>query len=205
MSNENNKVDINKHEIDIDTLKKQNVNDLLSIKELYRKLKEVEEKITQIKYIDSTLANKLQKEYEKLKKIILDENAAATLSNDIETVKTKLTNNIKAVETKLTNDIETINSKLSNDIETNIENLTNNINTINSQMEQNNKDYTNKINGLVDNKRIFKPVFGHCVDWSFRGGNGGNWTEERIKTEIDTLKEFDIKEISVTIQTKCRN
>lgn len=83
--------------------------------------------------------------------------------------------------------------------------LTNDIKTINLQMEQNNKDYTNKINGLVDNKRIFKPVFGHCVDWSFRGGNGGNWTEERIKTEIDTLKEFDIEEISVTIQPICRN
>ena len=79
------------------------------------------------------------------------------------------------------------------------------IETINSQMVQNNKDYTNKINGLVDNKRIFKPVFGHCVDWSFRGGNGGNWTEERIKTEIDTLKEFGIEEISVTIQPSCKN
>ena len=39
MTNENKKVDINKHEIDIGTLKKQNVNDLLSIKELYSKLK----------------------------------------------------------------------------------------------------------------------------------------------------------------------
>ena len=45
----------NKMQVDIDTLKKQNVNDLLSIKELYSKLKEVEEKITQIKYIDITL------------------------------------------------------------------------------------------------------------------------------------------------------
>ena len=38
MTKENNKVDINKHEMDIDTLKKQNVNDLLSIKELYSML-----------------------------------------------------------------------------------------------------------------------------------------------------------------------
>ena len=187
----------NKMQFDIENLFKQNVNDLSAIKELYRKLKEVEEKITQIKYIDSTLANKLKKDYEKLKRIILDENAAATLSDEIERVKTKLTNDIKTSNLQLTNDIETINSqqiKLTGDIE-----------SINLQMEQNKKDYTNKINGLVDNKRIFKPVFGHCVDWSFRDGNGGNWTEERIKTEIDTLKEFDIEEISVTIQTKCRN
>ena len=44
MTKENNKVDINKHEMDINTLKKQNVNDLLSIKELYSKLEELGEK-----------------------------------------------------------------------------------------------------------------------------------------------------------------
>ena len=33
-------IDINKHEVEIDTLFKQNENDLCSIKELYRKLKE---------------------------------------------------------------------------------------------------------------------------------------------------------------------
>ena len=57
MSDEN-----NKKQFDIENLFKQNVNDLSAIKELYRKLKEVEEKITKIKYIDSTLAYKLKKE-----------------------------------------------------------------------------------------------------------------------------------------------
>ena len=90
MSKENSKIDINKHEIDIDTLKKQNVNDLLSIKELYRKLEEIEEKITQIKYIDSTLAKKLKKEYESLKKVIIDENVQIELNDKIEETKTEL-------------------------------------------------------------------------------------------------------------------
>ena len=80
----------NKMQVDIDNLFKQNVNDLSAIKELYRKLKEVEEKITQIKYIDSNLANKLKKEYENLKKIILDENIQAKLSNDIKTINSQL-------------------------------------------------------------------------------------------------------------------
>ena len=85
MSNENNKM-----QIDIENLFKQNVNDLSAIKELYRKLKEVEEKNSQIKYIDSTLAFKLKKEYEKLKKIILDENVQVKLANDIETINTQM-------------------------------------------------------------------------------------------------------------------
>ena len=137
MNNENNKM-----QVDIENLFKQNVNDLSAIKELYRKLKEVEEKITQNKYIDSTLANKLKKEYEKLKRIILDENASATLSNEIETVKTKLTNDIKTIELQLTNDIETIELQLTDDIET-INSQMNNIVKVNDNNELN--DFFNKI------------------------------------------------------------
>ena len=85
MSKENNKM-----QVDIENLFKQNVNDLLSIKELYRKLKEMEEKITQFKYIDNTLVKKLKKEYEKLNKIILDENVQVKLTNDIETINSQL-------------------------------------------------------------------------------------------------------------------
>ena len=107
MSNENNKM-----QVDIENLFKQNVNDLSAIKELYRKLKETEEKISQIKYIDTTLANKLKKEYEKLKKIILDENVQAKLSNDINELNKELTNEIEVIDEKLNNDIETINSQL---------------------------------------------------------------------------------------------
>ena len=90
MPKEKNKVDINKHEIDIDNLFKQNVNDLSAIKELYRKLQDIENKISQIKYIDTALANKLKKEYEKLKKIFLDENIQAKLTNDIKTINSHL-------------------------------------------------------------------------------------------------------------------
>ena len=95
MTKENNKVDINKHEVDIDTLKKQNVNDLLSIKEIYSKLEELGEKITKIKYIDNTLVKKIKKEYGNLKKIILDENIQIKLTNDIKTINSQLDNNTK--------------------------------------------------------------------------------------------------------------
>ena len=99
MRKEKNKIDINKHEIDIDTLKKQNVYDLLSIKELYKRIEELGEKITQIKYIDNTIVNKLKKEYLNLEKLILDENIQIKLTNDIKTIISQ---------------IETINSQLDN-------------------------------------------------------------------------------------------
>ena len=113
MSNEN-----NKFQVDIENLFKQNVNDFSAIKELYRKLKEVEEKILQIKYIDSTLANKLKKEYEKLKRIILDENVQAYLANEIDTINLHLdsiNSQLDSINSQLdTNNLkfETINSQL---------------------------------------------------------------------------------------------
>ena len=111
--------DINSQQIDIENLFKQNELDLSSIKELYRKLEKLEEKITQIKYIDSKLADKLKKDYEKLKRIILDENIQAKLTNDINEIDTSI--NI------INNDI--------NEIDTSINNINNDINVINSQMD----------------------------------------------------------------------
>ena len=96
----------NKMQVDIENLFKQNVNDLSSIKEIYSKLEELQGKFSQIKYIDSNLTNKLKKEYEKLQKIILDENIQVKLANNIETINSKLDNKVNK------SDIETINSKL---------------------------------------------------------------------------------------------
>ena len=148
-------VENNKMQVDIENLFKQNVNDLSSIKELYRKLKELEERILQVKYIDSTLADKLKKDYEKLKKIILDENAQAKLADDIETI-----------NEKLSNDIETINEKLSIDIDPIIENLSNDIGSINLQLDT----ITNKTKNFInidffngdDDTLKFKQAFEYC-------------------------------------------
>ena len=85
-------IDINKHEVDIDTLFKQNELDLCSIKELYKKLKELEKKISQINYIDSNLTDKLKKDYESLKRVILDENIQLQLINEINEIKSRLEN-----------------------------------------------------------------------------------------------------------------
>ena len=84
--------DINSQQVDIENLFKQNELDLCSIKELYRKLKEMEEKISQIKNIDIKLVDKLKKDYEKLEKVILDENIQAKLTNDINDIKSRLEN-----------------------------------------------------------------------------------------------------------------
>ena len=65
-------IDINKHEVDIDILKKQNENDLTSIKEIYRKIEELENKIEQIKYIDSKIVDKIKLDYEIFKSEILN-------------------------------------------------------------------------------------------------------------------------------------
>ena len=66
--------DINSQQVDIENLFKQNELDLCSIKELYRKLKDLEKKISQIKYINEVLGDKLTKEIESLKDLIQNGN-----------------------------------------------------------------------------------------------------------------------------------
>lgn len=93
--------DINKHEVDIENLFKQNELDLNNIKELYKRIEELGEKISQIKVIDSTLAKKLKKEYEKLKKQITDENVIIQLDNKIDETKVQINNNIDEINSQL--------------------------------------------------------------------------------------------------------
>ena len=116
----------NKMQVDIENLIKQNVNDLSSIKELYKRIEELGEKITQIKYIDNTQVKKIKKEYDNLKKIILDEN----------------------IQVKLTNDIEKINVKLNNDIETIISHMDTKANQVDLEVERKRIDiFTSLQNG----------------------------------------------------------
>ena len=64
--------DINSQQVDIENLFKQNANDLSSIKEIYRKIQELEDKIEQINYINTKLVDKLKKDYEEFKNEILN-------------------------------------------------------------------------------------------------------------------------------------
>ena len=66
--------DINSQQVDIENLFKQNELDLCSIKELYRKIDEIEEKIRQKNITDSALNDMFKKEIESLKKLIQSEN-----------------------------------------------------------------------------------------------------------------------------------
>ena len=151
-------VENNKMQVDIENLFKQNVNDLSAIKELYRKLKEVEERFSQIKYIDSALTKKLKKEYEKLNKIILDENIQVKLTNDIETINSQM-------ETKANkDDIETINSQMT-------QVTSNNLRIINA-MEyidfKENIDCSTDINNLIQsmnkNETLLLPYFNYYTN-----------------------------------------
>ena len=72
--------DINSQQVDIENLFKQNENDLSSIKELYRKIDEIEEKIRQKNITDSALNDMLKKEIESLKKLIQSENTQTSNS-----------------------------------------------------------------------------------------------------------------------------
>ena len=155
----------NKMQVDIDTLKKQNVNDLSSIKELYNRIEELGEKITQIKYIDNTLVKKLKKEYEKikkeyekLKKIILDENIQIKLTNDIKTINEKLytmkSDFISFNKNKsFIDNLKNIYLKMQNETYTLISDI--NINSNNVNILGNTSKIVGNYNFIVNNRDVF--------------------------------------------------
>ena len=135
--------DINSQQVDIENLFKQNENDLCSIKELYKKLKDLEKKISQIKYIDSKLADKLKKDYEKLKRIILDENIQLQLDNKINEVNSQLDNKINEVNSQL----DTIETNEENKfVGVKSSNITNFIDLVNNNKEGATLLFPNNIN-----------------------------------------------------------
>ena len=199
MFKENKKVDINKHEIDIDTLKKQNVNDLLSIKELYNRIEELGEKISQIKYIDNSLIKKLKKEYDNLKKTILDENVQANLTNEVKTISSQ--------QLKLSNDVKTINSQLDT-ITQEVENLkkinldgnelvkiTNDIKSINSQLDTiANKGTTVEVLERVTKEEIERQIQdGTLANLTIADGS---ITKEKLSEDI----ELGVADGSITLE-----
>ena len=108
--------DINSQQIDIENLFKQNVNDLASIKELYRKLEEMEKKISQIKYINEVIGDKLKKEYESLKDLIQN-GTGQPVPGQPGISQTELNNKFNTINTRidnLNNEIDEINLQIDN-------------------------------------------------------------------------------------------
>ena len=108
--------DINSQQIDIENLFKQNANDLTSIKELYRKLEEMEKKISQIKHIDEVLGNKFKKELESLKDLIQN-GTSQPVPGQPGISQTELNNRFNTINTRidnLNNEISEISSQLDN-------------------------------------------------------------------------------------------
>ena len=199
MTKENNKM-----QVDIDTLKKQNVNDLSSIKELYSKLEELGEKITQIKYIDNTLIKKLKKEYENLKKlnlkdyeelkrVILDENIQAKLTDDINKINSqmdKTTNNL-IEKNKITNNLFDLgflhwNKRQEYNTKTNIYILKNDTDNIISLETNNTVNYLYQTFNIPNGHNIYVGFQAKCnsssnnIGFSLRKADGTNSTNFEI-------------------------
>ena len=91
---------------DIENLQDQNKYDFQEIKRLDGLINDYGKKVLQAINMNNQINKKIQNEYEKLKKIIIDEYIQAKLSNDIETINSQLDNKVDKSY------IKTINSQL---------------------------------------------------------------------------------------------
>lgn len=107
----------------VEELQCQNSIDFQGIKNIKESIKKLNSEITKAKNLNNSINKKILSEYEKIKKIILDENVSVTLDNKISNVN-KLLNDLKsnvyslengqAFEKKTNENIKTISSQLDN-------------------------------------------------------------------------------------------
>ena len=107
----------------VEELQCQNSIDFQGIKNIKESIKKLKSEITKAKNLNNSINKKILSEYEKIKKIILDENVSVTLDNKISNVN-KLLNDLKsnvysledgqAFEKKTNENIKAISSQLDN-------------------------------------------------------------------------------------------
>ena len=105
----------------VEELQSQNSIDFQGIKNIKESIKKLNSEITKAKNLNNSINKKILSEYEKIKKIILDENVSVTLDNKISNVN-KLLNDLKsnvyslengqAFEKKTNESIKAISSQL---------------------------------------------------------------------------------------------
>ena len=182
--------------IDIDNLQSQNTNDLSAIKELYRKIEEMEKEISQIKYINEVLADKLKKELEK-KQLIF----RVTLNNEVKTLIDKFMhgflNRVYGYDdyTQLE-----INSKLIQKIEEVIENCNNAFEFVEWLKEQGVPDEVQNILFTWKEDGTVKNLLGNLIEELKEKVEETNEKltndNETIKTQLETIKNNVINKIS---------
>ena len=115
---------INKHEIDIQNLKDQNIQDFEKDKLQAKQIENINNEISLLKKREKLSIKKIENDYSQLKKIITDENQIINLDNKINTNKTEVNNKINELS-------ESLNTKIT----TNKNEINNNINEINEQLD----------------------------------------------------------------------
>ena len=142
---------------DIENLQDQNKYDYQEIKRLDDLLKDYDKRVTQSINFNNLINKKIESDYNKIKKIILDENASATLDNKIDEIEVEINNKITDIDMQLdtnTTDISIVDNKVSVNT-SNIVTNTNNINKITTQINR----MTNGIKGVYETLDLLKKAY----------------------------------------------
>lgn len=134
---------------DIEDLKEQNSLDLQDNRNLRKEIEKLEKQLKDKSKLNDLKMKKIESDYAKLKRVIIDENVSVTLNNKIDTSKKELKNKI-----------DTSNKELNEKIETNRTEVNDKISKVNEQLET----IMIKNNGVIYVDEFSKNVKNN--DWS---------------------------------------
>ena len=168
----------------VEELQSQNSIDFQGIKNIKESIKKLNSEITKAKNLNNSINKKILSEYEKIKKIILDENVSVTLDNKISNVN-KLLNDLKSNVYSLENG-QAFEKKTNESIK-----------AISSQLDNNTKQLSGRIDTIIANNNT---TDGNSELVDIRVGNDGT----KYNSAGEYVRNID-KKVSTFIELKSVN
>ena len=169
---------------DIQNLQDQNSYDFQEIKRLDRLINEYDKKVLQAINRNNQINEKIQNDYEKVKKIIIDENISITLNEKID----EITNKISDVNERLDNNVRELENSKASKVELDIERKR--IDSFTSLPEGSTTGDAELIDGRVGVDGVTYKNIGSAIREQFKNVN--NVTDELSKIYTPIIEEVEI-------------
>lgn len=187
-------IDVNKIQQNVKELQDQNAIDFQQWKKLWKNIEKLSEKIKLSDNNLNILMKKIKNDYEKLKKIIVDENVQVQLNNKIEDNKNKIEDNKSKIDYAKFKAEEN-----SNKIEENVNKIENNIIEINKKVNTESFDKkVSEINSLINTidykitRKYTLPTFGANI-WL-----ENNYTQETLDKIVERATKVGFNSFLIT-------
>ncbi len=171
---------------DIEDLKEQNILDFQDNKNLRKEIEKLEEQLRDKTKLNDLKMRKIERDYAKLKRVIIDENVSITLNNKIDTSKKELNNKIETNRAEVNSELSKINEQLNN--KANKDDIT--------RLSSGTPLFASSISGMIDTTKNYV----NTTDGYLYRYNGSAFEKTTVLYQATGIDDVNQKKIDRSIQ-----